>query len=106
MDYRYINRANPYISGIRALKETLAAAGGITVNRDPRLREIRFLLGQSFLPESVRMKNVDKYVASLLDEDKVDTDVLIRVRDILTEVGFALEELKQTMPINQMPRDF
>lgn len=105
MDYKYINRANPYISGIRALKDTLSDAGGIVVNRDPRLREVRYLLGQSFLPESVRVKNVDRYVSSLLDEGKVDTEPLEKIRDILVEVGFALEELKQTVPISQMPRE-
>lgn len=100
--YKYVNPANPFISGLHALKKKISQIGPLRVGRDDRLREIRFLTGQTHLPEERRVKNVDRYIAKLMDEERVDNPDIEELRDIIAEVGFALEEFKASIPANQL----
>lgn len=101
-EFKYVNPANPWISGIRAIKDALAAIGSQKINKDDRLREIRFLVSQTSKPENQRVRGVDKYVDSLITDGKLDTEELETIRDIVVEVGFALEEYKSSVPINML----
>lgn len=102
LEFKYVNPANPWISGIRAIKDAIASIEKTKVNKDDRLREIRFLVSQTALAENQRVRSVDRYVDGLITEGKLDTPELEMIRDILVEVGFALEEYKSSLPINML----
>jgi hypothetical protein len=105
-EYKYenVNPANPFISGMHAIKQYLHSLPPLTIKRDERLREVRYLSGQIQFSEEARVKNIDRYIASLLDEDKIDTPELEKIRDLVAEIGFAVQEQKSAIPANQLER--